>query len=273
MLNILHNAMKNVTWRTIVRTILVMIIVFLVTYGLICLSNHIVNSINTENERLNNLIKVTDDNSLLYCKNSQVNEFLVNGIAEANEPVTLPELKGEYSFIKKIKYYYESHTETYTVTVSDGNGKSHTETRTEVVWDWEEKGSETYSTQTVTLLNNLFTFNNTSFYPHSISFRNYANENIKQSVFKDSKYYYIKKDIRYEYYIVPKTYMTTFISNYNLEMIKGYHDMTIEEVTKNQNSDYVSILFHIIILIIIIGGLLLLFFWEEIFVNSRFLCD
>lgn len=271
MLNILLKAMENVTWRTIVRTLLVMFIVFVITYGLICLSNHIVDNINTENEYLNNLIKVTDSDTLSYCKNSQIDSFLVNGIAKANEPVNLPELKGNFSFIEKIKYHYESHTEIYTVTVSDGNGKSHTETRTRVVWEWEQKGSERYSTQTITLLNNLFTFNNTSFYPHSVSFSDYAN--VEQSIFKNDRYYYTKNDTRYEYYIVPEVYNTTFISNYNFIMLKGYGSMSIEEATKNKSSDWVPIFFYIIISIVIIGGVLLLFFWEEIFSNSRFLCD
>lgn len=271
MLNVFLRAIKNVTWRTIARTLLVMTITFFIIYGLVFLSNHIVDNINNENEYLNNLIKVTDSDTLSYCKNSQIDNFLINGTAKANEPVNLPELKGNFSFIEKVRYHYESHTEVYTVTVSDGNGKSHTETRTKEVWEWKQKDSERYLTKTVTLLNNLFTFNNTSFHPHSVSFSDYAN--VKQSIFKNDRYYYTKNDTRYEYYIVPEVYNTTFISNYNFIMLKGYGSMSIEDVTKNKSSDWVTILFYIIISIILIGSILLLFFWEEIFSNSMFLCD
>ena len=65
MLNVFLRAIKNVTWRTIVRTLLVMTITFFIIYGLVFLSNHIVDNINNENENLNNLIKVTDSDTLL----------------------------------------------------------------------------------------------------------------------------------------------------------------------------------------------------------------
>lgn len=271
-IKVIKDSFKIVTIKTILRTLLVSTIITIICYGLITLSNYIVDSINTNNEYLNNLIRVTDSETLNYCKNSKVEQFLIHGIAKANEPVSLPELNGQYSYIEKVKYKYESHIETYTVTISDGNGKSHVETRIRTVWDWERKDSETYSTNNVILLNNLFTFNNTSSRSHSISFNDYENKDISNS-YKSNRYYYTNKNTRYEYYVIPLEYTTTFISDNNFNMINGFNDSSIEEVIKIKETTPIIIIFYIIIFIMVISGILFLIYWEEIFSCSKFLCD
>lgn len=271
MFRTIYNSIRNVTWKTILRTFLVMLIATFISYLLLQLMEYIVDNINEENERLNNMIKVIEPETLEYCINTQQNEFLIRGNAMANEPVSLPELKGKFSAIRKIKYHYESHIETYTVTVSDGNGKSHVETRTKVVWDWERKGYEDYKTNTVYLLGKNFDLLNTSYSYQSIDFSDYSNKD--KSNWKDGYYNYEDSNTRYKYEIVPISYDTTFVSNYKLILQKRLGNQTIEQVTEIKDTTYINIIFYIIILIIIILSIIILIYWEEIFYHSNFLCD
>lgn len=269
MLSALLRSLQNVTWRTIVRTILVMSISLLLSYGFIELTTICTNSIMARNERFNNMVKVIDEDTLNYCINSQVDEFLIRGTAKADNPVTLEELTGEYSYIRRTKYHYESHTETYTVTVSDGNGKSHIETKTRIVWDWENKGSDKWSTNTVTLLNKTFTFNNTSHSSRTIRYKDYAAK--ETSTWKDNHYYYTDDNTRYEYEVIPLEYTTAFISDYNLNMKQGFLSREIEDIIKPQSIVGIRIFFFILSIASLIAGIVFLIFWEEWFPN--FLSD
>ena len=76
MLNVFLRAIKNVTWRTIVRTLLVMTITFFIIYGLVFLSNHIVDNINNENEYLEAINKLKNDPML----RKQMGEYNINKI-------------------------------------------------------------------------------------------------------------------------------------------------------------------------------------------------
>ena len=269
MFRIIYESIRNVTWRTIIRTILVMGLVLLISWGFIGLSNTSVDNIIERNERFNNMIKVTDEDILNYCINSQINEFLINGNAKAEQPVTLEELKGEYSYIKKTKYHYESHIETYTESYTDSNGKVHTVTKTRTVWEWEYKNSEEWSTNTVKLLGKSFDYNNTSHSTNTIKYKDYG---IKpNSLWKDDHYYYTDDDTRYEYSIVPLEFTTTFISDYNLDMKEGFYSSSIEDVITPQSTTGIRVFFYILIMITIIGGIIILIFWENWFPN--FLSD
>lgn len=269
MINIILNSLRNVTWKTIVRTILVMGLALLISFAWVNISNSVTEGIIARNERLSNMIKVTDNDVLKYCINSQVNEFLIRGNAKAVQPVSLPELKGEYSYIKKTKYHYESHTETYTETYTDSNGKTHTRTRTKTVWDWEYKDSWKWSTETVILLNEEFEYKNTSHSSRTIRYEDYGTKTNLD--WKDNHYYYTDKNTRYEYEVTPIEYTSTFISNYNKELIQGFGDREIESVIAPHSITGWRIFFYILIGITLIGSIVLLIFWEEIFPN--FLSD
>lgn len=269
MFRTIYESMRNVTWKTIIRTILVMGLALLISWGFVGLSNASVDNIIERNERFNNMIKVTDETTLNYCINSQINEFLISGTAKAEQPITLEELKGEYSYIKKTKYHYESHIETYTESYTDSEGKTHTVTKTRTVWDWEYKNSEEWSTNTVTLLGKSFNYNNTSHSTNTIRYEDYGSKS--NSFWKDGYYYYTDDDTRYEYSIVPLEYTTTFVSDYNLGMKEGFYSDSIEEVIVPQSTTGIRTFFYILIFISLVTGIVILIFWEKWFPN--FLSD
>lgn len=269
MFSVIKRAMENVTWKTIARTLLVTIIVIILSFSFINLSSHIADSINEESEWVNNMIKVTEPETLEYCVTTQQNNFLIRGLAVANDPVTLPELKGNFTAIRKIKYHYESHQETYTETYIDSKGNTKTRTRTRTVWDWERKGHDDYTASTVYLLGKSFDRLNTSYKYQEIDFSNYSNK--PDPYWKDGHYNYEDKDTRYEYEVVPESYTTTFVSDYNLRLQKHYLDRTIEDITERKDTSWVYILFYSLIIILIFVAIMILTFWEELF--SNFLCD
>lgn len=269
MFSIIKKSLENVTIKTIARTLLVTVVVLILSFLFINIANNVADNINNEYERLNNMIKVTNQDVLDYCINSKQNEFLIRNKAISINPVSLPELKGNFSAIIKTKYKYESHIETYTTTYTDSNGHTHTQTHTKTVWDWERKGSEKFKASTVSLLNKTFDFDNTSYYYKEINFEDYSNKNDKH--YKDGHYNYENNNTRYKYEIVPNEYETAFVSDYNMRMLDGFYDKSIEEITARKSTTWVYVLFYTLLFIILISAIVLLIFWEEIF--KTFLCD
>lgn len=67
---------------------------------------------------------------------------------QAVDPVTYPEIGGEYLCVEKVEEHYNMHTRTVTTTDSKGN----THTRTETYWSWDYEGSEEAHSQKIRFL-------------------------------------------------------------------------------------------------------------------------
>lgn len=92
-------------------------------------------------------VQITDTNLFQYGMDTDLGNAFVYGDLEAVDPVTYPEIGGEYLYVKKVKERYTMHTRTVTITV---NGKS--QTRTEIYWTWDAVGSEEIHSQTIRFL-------------------------------------------------------------------------------------------------------------------------
>mgnify|MGYP004732572303 CR=1 FL=1 len=83
-------------------------------------------------------VQITDPEQFRYGMDTSVGNAFVYGTFEAIDPVTYPEIGGQYLYVKKVEEHYNMHTRT--VTTSDGKG--HTYTRVETYWSWDYAGKE-----------------------------------------------------------------------------------------------------------------------------------
>lgn len=187
------------------------------------------------NSRYTKAVKIKDKELFVYSMNTDVGDAFIEGEFKAVDPVSYPELKGEYLLIKKVKERYTMHTRTVTTRV---NGKTHT--RVETYWTWDQVDSETKQSSKVTFLDK--EFNSSKFDLPSPEYL----ETQKES-----------SHVRYKYYTYPtKTNVTVFAELKDGDMVsdKGiqvYNDYTIESLYEHLTSNFGIVLFWIVWAIVI----------------------
>lgn len=93
-------------------------------------------------------LQITDTEQFQYGMETSVGNAFVYGTLEAVDPVTYPEIGGEYLYAEKDEEHYNRHTRTVTTTDSEG----HKHTRTEVYWTWDHVGSESIHSNRISFL-------------------------------------------------------------------------------------------------------------------------
>lgn len=128
----------EITKREILASIC--IIVFFLLSGMF-FTNKISDSVLDSNEKYNKAVKIEGTDLFQYGMDTNVGNAFVYGTLEVIDPVTFPEIGGEYMYINKVKEKYTKHTRVVTYTDSDGE----TRTKTETYWSWDVVGSESKS--------------------------------------------------------------------------------------------------------------------------------
>ena len=131
----------EVTSREIIVSI-VIIAAFLI--GGFLISGRIQDSIDDANMKYNTAVKIdcSDSNELfVYGMRTNIGNTFVYGELIAVDPVSYPDIDGEYMEVKKTKEKYTRHTRqvAHTRTV---NGRTQTYYTTEVYYSWDYAGSE-----------------------------------------------------------------------------------------------------------------------------------
>lgn len=94
-------------------------------------------------------VQITESEQFRYGMDTSVGNAFVYGTLEAVDPVTYPEIGGQYLYVEKVEEHYNMHTRT--VTTSDGKG--HVQTRVETYWSWDWAGEEDIHSQRIRFLN------------------------------------------------------------------------------------------------------------------------
>lgn len=199
----------EITKREIITSI--SIIALMLIFGFV-LSGNISEKIMDSNEKYNKAITIEDEELFKYGMSTSVGNAFIYGDLKVIDPVTYPEIGGEYSYIEKVKEEYTMHTRTVTYTDSKGN----TKTKTETYWTWDVVKRESIKSQRVTFLGVEFD------YSKFIELSDSYITTIKES-----------SDIRYKYYGSPTkatgTIFTSLQDNDTGNNIKLYEDMNIEQ--------------------------------------------
>lgn len=239
------------------REILFSTIIICVMVGLgVWISNPILNSVSKSALRTVSSVTVSDSEKFGYIKRTNAGDFLAEGTLIAIDPVSIPELKGRYMKIEKVKERYTMHTQTYTTS----DGKGHTQTHTRTYWSWDVVHRDHYYSDSVSFLGGRFEL-----------------DNIKYHIPLDYKetqpggYH-----IRYKYYTHPsavKGVMTGVCDNKTYSKLDFTRNTTIEKVIKSAENDLKAgpIIFWVIWSILTIGLVVLFYYFENNWLedNSR----
>lgn len=187
--NMWHFGSFSLSKREIIASIVILALMF--TFGFM-IHGAINDSLMLKYQEYNTALQINNDSELFkYAMQTDIGNSFVYGELKCVDPVTYPEIGGEYSCIEKVKEKYTRHTRTVTTTV---NGK--TQTRTEVYYTWDRVGSESLHSKKITFLGVEFDYGQIDF-PGTSHIKT-----IKES-----------SKIRYKYYGAPTACKGTLYSN------------------------------------------------------------
>lgn len=104
-----------------------------------------------KNEKYNKAVKIETQDLFEYGMRTNVGNAFVYGDLEAVDPVTYPEIGGDYMYVRKTKEKYTMHTRVVRYKV----GKTW-HSRTETYWTWDYAGHEDKTATKVTFLGSEF---------------------------------------------------------------------------------------------------------------------
>ncbi len=125
----------EITKREVLASIAIIAVLLIVGLRI---SDGISDKIADKNEKYNKAIKIESTEMFDYGMRTNVGNAFVYGELKAVDPVSYPDIKGKYIYIKKVTERYTQHTRV--VTTTDGKGKTHT--KTETYWTWDPIDSE-----------------------------------------------------------------------------------------------------------------------------------
>lgn len=229
----------EITKREIIASVSILAIMLMIGF--------VISGIITDNHedkiaKYNKALKIKDDTELFkYAMSTNTGYAFIEGDLKVLDPVTLPELKGEYLAILKIKEKYVQKTRT--VTYTDSNGK--TKTKTETYWEWDEVDRDYYQAKQVNF--NGVDFSASMFELPSTTY---------QETHKESFY------TRYKYYTSPTSYRGTAFSylkdNTMRDKADFYQDMTIQDTLEYLRSN-IGIVFFWVAYLVATGGVIYYF--------------
>lgn len=233
----------EITKREILASITILALMLLL--GLF-LSGKINESVQDDNAIYNKALKTDSEVMFKHAMATNIGYTFVYGDLKTLDPVSYPEIDGEYLYIEKVKERYTKHTRT--VTTTDSKGKTHT--RTETYYTWDRVSSEEKMAENVNFLNVDFKANQ-----FDLPTRDYLTTDR------------VSMNVRYKYYVCPANLTGTifsYLSNNNIESegVNFYIDKSIDETVEYLERDIKVPLFWVLWLVIT-GAVIYGFYYLE----------
>lgn len=231
------------------REILVSIIIICIMLTIGFIVGDIIHDAEMEKQQEYNTAVAIDNNSSLfqYGMRTNIGKGFVYGTVKTVDPVTYPEIGGEYSYVKKVKERYTQHTRVVTKT-RVVNGKTQSYTTTETYWSWDKIDEESKHATKIAFLNTEFDYDTIKL-PSSEHI-----DTIKES-----------SRIRYVYYGAPTESTGTLyatLSDNTISEVEFYRNSTIAETKEHLTSGGGTIAFWVI-WILMIGALVFGFYYID----------
>ncbi|WP_024295011.1 hypothetical protein [Lacrimispora indolis] len=205
----------EITLREVIASVTIVAVMFLIGF---VIAGKIEAYQMDKNAEYNKAVHITDTEMFRYGMDTSLGNAFVYGNLQAVDPVTYPEIGGEYLYVEKVKERYTRHTRT----VHHSNGKTSW-TTTETYWTWDKVGSENIHSNNIRFLEIEFPYGKVVI-PHS----EYM-ETIKES-----------NKIRYKYYGCPKEHtgsIYTFLKDGTIaDNTEFFKNMNIEEALNQKTS-------------------------------------
>ena len=226
----------------------VVIIAIMIILGFV-ISDSIQESLLEKYQVYDTAVKIDSDEDLFrYGMKTDVGHAFVYGKLKTIDPVTFPEIKGEYSYIEREEQEYRKHTRWVTETYEDSEGNQKTRQVEEEYWTWDTMNTEKKTATKITFLNVEFDYSKISFlYKHEITTI-------------DTGYH--KRNVYYGKGTECEGTIFTILKNNTISETSFYNNQTISETIEDLESGYQIVIFWIF-WVLLTGGLVVGFYYLE----------
>lgn len=233
----------EITKRELITSISIVAVMLILG---VAISEVIADKVEDKKRMYNQALQITTSDMFKYGMSTNVGNAFVYGKLETVDPVSYPEIKGDYLYVKKEREEYTQHERQVQHTTSDGK----TYYTTEVYYTWDTVHTDTKQASKVLFLGVEFDYNKFVFYDLRYI----------DTIYKNS-------DVRYVYYGIHTTHEGTIFTKLANNTIDDknyfYDNITIEEVLEDKNRDYSQIIFWIAWALIIIGAVYLFYYADN----------
>lgn len=220
----------------------VSIIAIMLVIG-VFISSKIFESTADKNEVYNKAVKITDSELFSYGMRTNVGNAFVYGDLEAVDPVSYPEIEGEYMYICKDTERYTKHYRTVTKTRKNSKGETETYEEEEEYWTWDRIDSESLECKELIFCGVKF---------DAGKIRRPSSHHIKiiREGFSDIRYVYYGTDPKFTGTIFTKLSDNTISDNNTF-----YKDSTIEDTVDylQESGTFLVVAFWIFWIVLICG--------------------
>lgn len=232
----------------------VIIIALMLVIGIV-IHGKISDNLMEKHQKYYTALQIQEDEDLFsYGMRTDIGNAFVYGDLKAVDTVSYEDIKGEYSYIKKVKERYTMHTRT--VTYTTGSGKSRqTHTRVETYWTWDYVDSESKHCNEISFLNTTFPYGTIPF----------PSEKYIDTVYKGG-------NIRYVYYGIGTKYTGTIytqLGNDTISNTEFYNDKNIESTIEIMTSNFPLVIFWIVWIIVIAGCVFMFYIFDNKWLENK----
>lgn len=232
----------EITKREVLFSVAIICIMLVIGF---MISGAIDTSLENKYAEYNTALQIDGDADLFgYGMRTDVGDAFVYGDLVAVDPISIPDIDGEYATIKRQKQKYTMHTRTVTYEDSEG----HTHTRTEHYWTWDNAGAKWWNCERIAYLGYEFDYGTIDF--------------------PSAKYLttiYESSHIRYEYYVRGTKYVGTLkakLAGGTITDTWFFDGYDIEGAVKHLESGWQKVLFWIV-WFLLTGGSVFLFYYID----------
>ena len=241
---------REIKKREILFGVIIVLVMLAIGFGI---SGAIKEYAQSKAEKYTTAVRIEDAGQFSYGMSTDFGNALVYGTLQAGQPVTYPELEGEYLEISMVEERYTMHTRT--VTYTDSNGRSHT--KTETYWTWDYDGEEKWASDTVEFLGAEF----------ATSQFNLPGQDTLE--LKDgSRYLYETSHVRYYFTGLPAVFDATIHADLRGgdigQGVEVFQELTPAEVVEDQVSGQkIPVIIFWVVWVLLTGGAVVGFFYLE----------
>ena len=197
-----------------------------------------------------------DDKELFeYGMETNVGFAFVYGELKTLDPVSYPEVLGEYSYIKKEEQKYRKHYRYVNKTYRGSNGKKRTRKKKEEYWTWDTMRTDSKTATRISFLDVEFAYEKIPF-PSS-----HQIEIVKTGYHKRNVYYGTDTDFQ-------GTIFTSLKEN-TINDTKFYKNQTISETIEGLESGAEIVIFWILWILLTIGLVIGFYYFDNKWLNKN----
>ena len=249
----------EITKREVIFSVIIASFMLILGFMISCKISDLMSDSET---KMNQALQITDEEMFKYNINTNVGNVLCYGELSAVDPVTYPELGGEYMYVEKVKEECREHSRTV---------KSGKVTHIEYYYTWDKIDSEEIHSSNLTFLGEQFDYDKIDKPSDYFEVTIYSDGSTEEWHNEDGDWNE-EGDIRYSYYVIDKSYngtLETELKDNTISEDNVFHeDKTIQETIDDCHAEGV---FGLVMFWILWIGLIVFAIFMFYYLDNRWL--